>query len=211
MKTLVLVLALSALAASPPAAQAADVTEPRTKVSFPERQDGMTLLGTGVRTKTFLKVKVYAIALYVSDTALSGRLAKFRGRTTDPEFYRELVTGDFPKQVVMTFVRDATADQVRDAFHESLPGVDRARLDVFSAHFGAPHEGDSYVVRWVPGGALEVTAAGQAKPPIADKAFSTAVFGIWLGDKPIQEDIKRDLVARAAAVLGAVLGVRSGV
>ena len=201
MKTLVLSMTLAALAALPPAGQAADVVEPRTKVSFPEGQDGMTLLGTGVRTKTFLKVKVYAIAFYVSDTALSGRLAKFRGRTADPEFYRELVTGDFPKQVVMTFVRDATAEQVRDAFYESLPGVDRARLDVFSSHFGAPREGDSYVVRWAPGGVLEVTAAGQTKAPIKDKAFATAVFAIWLGEKPIQEDIKRDLVARAGAVL----------
>lgn len=202
MKTVVLVLGLAALAAAAPVT-AADVVEPRTQVSFPERRDGMTLLGTGVRTKTFLKVKVYAIGLYVSDLALAGRLAKFRDRTTSPDFYRELVTGDFPKQVVMTFVRDATAAQVRDAFYESLPGVDRARLDVFSSHFGAPRAGDSYVVRWAPGGVLEFTAAGQAKPPINDPAFSTAVFAIWLGEKPIQEDIKRDLVSRAAAVLRA--------
>jgi hypothetical protein len=200
-KTLVLSATLAALAAAPPAGQAADVVEPRTKVGFPERQDGMTLLGTGVRTRTFLKVKVYAIALYVSDTSLSGRLAGFRGRTTDPGFYRELVTGDFPKQVVMTFVRDATAEQVRDAFYESLPSVDRARLDVFSSHFGAPREGDTYVIRWAPGGVLEFTASGQGKPPIKDKPFATAVFAIWLGENPIQEDIKRDLVARAAAVL----------
>ena len=73
--------------------------------------------------------------------------------------------------------------------------------DVFSSHFGAPREGDSYVIRWAPGGVLEVSAAGQAKPPIEDKAFATAVFAIWLGEKPIQEDIKRDLVARAGAVL----------
>jgi hypothetical protein len=200
-KTAVFVLSLAALSAATPAP--ADVVEPRTKVSFPERRDGMTLLGTGVRTKTFLKVKVYAIGFYVSDTALAGRLAKFRGRTTSPDFYRELVTGDFPKEVVMTFVREATAEQVRDAFYESLPGVDRARLDVFSSHFGAPHAGDTYVVRWAPGGVLEFTAKGQAKPPINDPAFTTAVFAIWLGEKPIQEDIKRDLVSRAPSVLGA--------
>lgn len=200
MKTVAAALAF-ATAFAPAALRAADVVEPRTKVSFPERQDGMTLLGTGVRTRTFLKVKVYAIGLYVSDTALAGRLAKFRDRTASADFYRELVTGDFPKQVVMTFVRDATAEQVRDAFYESLPSVDRARLDVFSSHFGSPREGDSYVIRWAPGGVLRVTAAGQAKAPIADQAFATAVFAIWLGDKPIQQDIKRDLVARAGAVL----------
>jgi len=194
-------LALAALLSSPLMARPADVTEPRTGARFGERENGMTLLGAGVRTRTFLKVKVYAIGLYASDTALAGRLAKYRDRTTDRAFYRELVTGDFPKQVVMKFVRNTTAGQVRDAFYEALPGVDRARLDVFSTHFGAPKNGEVYVVRWAPGGGLEVTAAGQAKPPIPDKAFATAVFGIWLGEKPLQEDIKRDLVARAAQVL----------
>jgi hypothetical protein len=194
-------LILATLLATPPAATAADVVEPRTGVRFADREDGMTLLGIGLRTRTFLKVKVYAIGLYVSDTVLAGRLAKYRHRTTDPAFYQELVAGDFPKLVVMKFVRNTTAGQVRDAFYEALPGVDRARLDVFSTHFGAPKNGDVYVIRWAPGGVLEVTAAGQAKPPIPDKAFATAVFGIWLGEKPLQEDIKRDLVARVGQVL----------
>ena len=194
-------LILATLLATPSVAPGADVVEPRTGARFAERDGGMTLLGTGVRTRTFLKVKVYAIGLYVTDAALAGPLAAYRGRTTDLAFYRELVTGDFPKQVVMKFVRDTTAAQVRDAFYEALPSVDRLRLDVFSSHFGAPRDGDVYVVRWAPGGVLEVTAGGQPKQPIPDKAFSTAVFGIWLGEKPIQEDIKRDLVARAGQVL----------
>jgi hypothetical protein len=48
---------------------------------------------------------------------------------------------------------------------------------------------------------VETTSAGEVKPPIVDKAFAAAVFGIWLGEKPIQEDLKRDLVSRAAEVL----------
>ena len=201
MKPLAAIAGLSLFLGAPSAARSADFVEPRTGVSCPEQRDGMSLLGAGVRTKTFLKVKVYAICLYVSDATLAGPLAQYRGRTTDPAFYRELATGDFPKQVVMTFVRDATADQVRDGFYEALPTIDRKRLDLFSSHFGAPHKGDAYVIRWAPGGSLEVTAVGQQKPAIADKAFATAVFQIWLGEKPLQPDIKRDLVARAGSVL----------
>lgn len=191
------ILALAALAIPGPPASAADIVEPRTGVAFVERDGSLLLLGTGLRTRTFLKVKVYAIGLYVSEAALAGPLSPYRGRTSDPAFYRELVRGDFPKQVVMKFVRAATAGQVRDAFYEALPGVDRARLDVFAAAFGATRAGDVYVIRWEPGGTLRTTAAGQPKPPIADKDFATAVFGIWLGDRPLQEDIKRDLVARS--------------
>lgn len=201
MKTPVLVAGLAVSLLAPLTGRAADVAEPRTGVTFPEHRDGMTLLGTGVRTKTFLKVKVYAIGLYVSNAALAGPLARYRGRTTDPAFYRALVTGDFPKQFVMIFVRAATAAQVRNGFYEALPTIDRKRLDVFSAGFGAPRKGDAYVLRWAPGGTLETTAAGQQKPPIRDKEFSTAVFAIWLGEKPLQEDFKRGLVVRAGQVL----------
>jgi len=180
---------------------AQEVNEPRTGVSFPVKEDGMTLLGVGVRTKTFLKVKVYAAGFYVADAALAGALAVHRGRTGTPAFYRDLVWGDFPKAIVMKFVRDTTASQIRDAFYEALPSVDRARLDLFASHFGTPRKGDTVVVRWAPGGVIQTTAAGVVKPPIADKAFAAAVFGIWLGEKPIQEDLKRDLVSRAAEVL----------
>jgi hypothetical protein len=201
-KTLPMVLLTALALAASSLARAADVTEPRTGVAFPEHRDGMTLLGTGLRTKTFLKVKVYAIGLYVSDAALKGPLAKYRGKTAVPAFYRELITGEFPKQFVMVFVRAATAGQVRDGFYEALPTIDRKRLDVFSAGFGAPRKGDAYVLRWAPGGVLETTAAGQQKPPIAEPDFTRAVFSIWLGERPLQADIKREIVARAAHALG---------
>jgi len=180
---------------------AQEVKEPRTGVSFPVHRDGMTLLGVGLRTRTFLKVKVYAAAFYVADSALAGPLAAHRGHTTTPALYRDVVWGDFPKAIVMTFVRDTTASQIRDAFYEALPTIDHARLDLFSSHFGTPGKGQTVVVRWGPGGVIETTSAGVVKPPIADKAFAGAVFGIWLGEKPIQEDLKRDLVSRAPQIL----------
>jgi hypothetical protein len=192
-------IVIAALLAGP--LRAEDVTEPRTGVAFPAKEDDMTLLGVGLRTKTFLKVKVYAIGLYVSDAALTGPLAAHRGRPVMPELYHDLVWGDFPKAVVMKFVRDTTASQIRDAFYEALPSIDHARLDLFSSHFGTPHNGQKVVVRWAPGGVIETVSAGEAKPPIADKAFAAAVFGIWLGEKPIQDDIKRDLVSRVPGVL----------
>ena len=49
--------------------------------------------------------------------------------------------------------------------------------------------------------------AGQPKPPIADRAFTERVFGLYVGPTPIQEDIKVGVVARlgAAPAAGAVL------
>jgi hypothetical protein len=191
--------ALAALLALPAAAE--DVTEPRSGVSFAAGQDGMSLLGTAVRTRTMLSVKVYAIGLYVSDEALSGPLAAFKGKTATREFYQQLIWGDFRKQVVMKFVRTVSRDQIQGAFRETLGGADKARLETFLAFFGDTKSGEAYVLRWEPGQGLLTTVAGQQKAPIDDKNFGAAVFGIWLGDKPIQDDIKRGLISRTGQLL----------
>jgi hypothetical protein len=177
------------------------VKEPKTGVAFAAKDGASSLLGVGLRTKTFLKVKVYAIGLYVDDAALAGPLAAHKGKTTSPELYRDLVWGDFPKHVVLKFVRDVSTSQIQDAFREALPSASKARVDAFVAYFGETKTGQEYVLRWAPGGTLETTVVGSAKPPIVDKDFAAAVFGIWLGDKAIQDDIKRDLVARAPQLI----------
>ena len=74
-------------------------------------------------------------------------------------------------------------------------------MDAFVSNFGDTKTGQEYVIRWAPGGTLETTVVGAAKPPIADKDFAAAVFAIWLGEKPIQDDLKRDLVARAPQLI----------
>lgn len=182
-------------------ASAEDVKEPRSGVSFAAKDGASSLLGIGLRTRTMLKVKVYAIGLYVDDAALSGPLAAHKGKTSSPEFHRDLVWGDFPKHVVLKFTRDVTTSQIQGAFREALPSASKARVDAFASYFGDTKVGQEYVIKWAPGGVLETTVVGVAKPPIADKDFAAAVFGIWLGEKPIQDDIKRDLVARAPLLI----------
>jgi Chalcone isomerase-like len=180
---------------------AQDVKEPRSGVSFAAKDGSSSLLGVGLRTRTMLKVKVYAIGLYVDDAALAGPLAAHKGKTTSPEFYRDLVWGDFGKHVVLKFVRDVSASQIQGAFREVLPAANNARVDPFVSYFGDTKVGQEYVIRWAPGGVLETTVIGVTKPPIADKDFAAAVFSIWLGEKPIQDDIKKDLVARAPELI----------
>ena len=100
----------------------------------------------------------------------------------------------------MKFVRDVSASQVREAFQDALKGVG-GKTNEWVAYFGDIRSGQECVIAWTPGVGLETKVVGVDKPAINDKAFSSAVFGIWLGDKPIQEDIKRDLVARATELL----------
>ena len=177
------------------------VTEPKTGATFPTRDGDMSLMGVGVRTKTVLKFKVYALGLYVADSALSGTLAAHKGRVGTSAFYRELVRGDFEKQFVLKVARDLSAEQIQGTFRSHLSAADRPLLDQFVSYFGPTKAGQVCVLRWVPGGRLETTVAGVAKRPIADKAFADEVFAIWLRDRPSEDPIRKQVVSRAASLI----------
>jgi hypothetical protein len=184
------------------AAEAQNWTEPKSGIAFAVKKDDMTLLGGGLRVKKILfTFKAYAIGLYVSDAAISGPLAAFKGKTTSPEFYKALQTGDFKKEVVLKFTRNLSQSRIQDGMRESLVGAEPKVLDQFISYFPEVKEGQECVLRWLPGGTVEAVMAGQAKPPIADKAFAEQLMGLYVGPKPVQDDIKAGVVARAGEVI----------
>lgn len=188
------------LGLSLPAVAAAQetVTEPASGVSFPVHRDDMTLLGVGLRVKSiaFIKVKVYAIGLYVADSALAGALAAHRGQPPSEALYKELIWGDYPKEVVLKFTRGLGQGRIQSAMREALEGADAKLTNLFVSYFPEVKEGEECVLRWGSGGVLVTTYGGLSKGDINDKNFTAAVFGIWLREKPIQDDIKADLVSR---------------
>jgi hypothetical protein len=191
--------AVLALALAAPSALLADeVKEPRSGVTFTDKMGSLSLTGVGLRIRkvAIVTAKVYAIGLYVSDSALAGPLAAHKARPASPELYRDLVWGDFEKRITLKFTRNVGQGAIQDAMREALAGADKAKVDQFVGYFPEVKTGQECVLRWAPGGVLETTMAGQPRPPIADKNFAAAVFAIWLGEKPIQDDIKRDLVSR---------------
>jgi hypothetical protein len=157
----------------------------------------MSLLGVGLRTKTFLKFKVYALGLYVADPALSGPLAVHKGKLGTSAFYRDLVVGDFEKQFVLKLVRDLSAEQIQGTFRSHLTGANPRLLAQFVSYFGPTKAGQDCILHWVPGGRLETTVGGIVKPPIEDKSFADAVFSIWLRDRPEEDPIRKQVVSRA--------------
>jgi hypothetical protein len=188
-----------ALAVEPAAAQ--EVTEPGSGVKFAAKNGDLSLLGLGLRTRTIFQVKVYAIGLYVADAALAGPLAAHKSALASPAFYRDLVRGDFPRELHLKFVRDVGQSTIQEAMRESLAGAEKTRLETFVGYFPEIRAGQDCVLRWAPGGTLETVMSGQPKPPIADRDFAAAVFAVWLGERPVQEDIKKGLVSRAPALI----------
>src|SRR5262249_60027373 len=130
-RVLLTVTLAAALAAAATPAASQDYTEPKSGVAFPAERDGMSLLGAGLRVKkiAFVKVKVYAVGLYVGQDALGGPLAGERAKGPSPALYKELVTGDIKKELILKFTRDVGQDRIQEAMREALAGAEKAPLD----------------------------------------------------------------------------------
>ncbi len=193
--------ALILLSLATPLETVQEVIEPGSGVRFAVKRGDLSLLGGCVRTRTWFKVKVYAIGLYVADWALSEPLSVHKGTLGSPAFYKDLISGDFPKEVHLKFTRDLDRGAIQEAMRKALAGTNRARIDTLVSYFPEIKAGQECVIRWAPEGTLETVMAGKSMPPIADRDFAAAVFAVWLGEKPIQKDIKKGLVSRAAVLI----------
>jgi chalcone isomerase-like protein len=198
--------------------------ESNTSVDFPRELQtpaGVQLLtGTGVRTRTVFKVKVYTFGLYVDAVAARTALAPWRGKSaadlaSDASLYDELLKGSFPMTMRLVMARDVGAAQMAEAFDEALaPRVAQAAqrdmpggaeaLSRFRALFTSElRNGAELLFTWAPGNRLLVSIGGRQVGEIENRALCWALFDVYLGAKPISPEGKRTAVARLPEVIGA--------
>ena len=70
----------------------------------------------------------------------------------------------------------------------------KARLDKLSTMIPDVVEGDEIVMTYAPGKGTVVSAKGVEKGVIEGKDFADALFAVWLGANPVQEDLKKALL-----------------
>lgn len=183
MRFLILGLALFASVA------AENMVDKNTGEEFPKEvtftQNGKTynLTGTGVATRKKFFVKVYSIASYIQNGAKAGS-----------DKYATLLQDDLAKQLTLKWVHVADAKRVVEGYNESFKNVlsdaDFSRLkgeiDHFVQFFNHDiREGEEQVLRWLPGGDVEVLINGKSLGHIQDPAFAKGLWNIWFGPKSV--------------------------
>jgi hypothetical protein len=213
-------VALLGALALPLAAQT--YTDPSTGVAFPAAFTvggaEQALMGTGVRTRTMLKVKVYAFGLYVDPAGAKGALAAWAGKPAadlqrDNSFYAKLLELGFPMTMRLVMTRGVDGATMAEAFDGALrPRVveaagrgltgGEAALDQFRGFFADKVEnGTEIVMACNAEGHFTTAIAGQQKPDIHSQALCWALFDVYLGAKPISGDGKKTVVANFPALL----------
>ncbi len=146
------------------------------------------LNGTGLRRKAFFKV--YVASLYLE-----------KAPDRDP---KSVVESDQTKRVDMAMLRDLDRGKIVDAVREGFEKNSRAqmpqlqqRLDKFVAQIPDLQEGQRLTIVYAPGqGTTVAVGEGEARTAIEGKDFADALFRVWLGDEPVDSDLKDRMLGR---------------
>ncbi|WP_374349500.1 chalcone isomerase family protein [Chitinimonas sp.] len=149
----------------------------------------LKLNGAGIRTKLF--AKVYVAALYVSEP-----------RTTT----KDVLALNGPKRVSMTMLRELSSDTLSQALLDGLnhncSDEEKARFfnqmlaigQLFGAYRSIKPK-DVMTVDWIPNTGTVVQLNGKKLgEPMPDADFYNALLKIWLGDRPADSTLKKQML-----------------
>jgi hypothetical protein len=146
----------------------------------------LVLNGAGVRTRVVFKVYVASLYLPQKAADLAGVLSKS------------------PRRIQLNILRTLSGDQLVDALNEGLAENNTAAelaavkpqveaLATIMKSFKELKEKDVVTLDLVDG-ATRIGLNGEAKGSIGGDAFNQALTKVWLGDKPVQADLKKSLL-----------------
>lgn len=149
----------------------------------------LTLNGAGLRKRAFFQV--YVIGLYLPEKKAAAA---------------EAIGAAGPKRVAIHMLREVDADQFSGALTEGMkdnlseaemkalePRV--RQLAAIMSEMKQAKEGMRITLDWAPAVGTQVTVNGKAAgSPIPGEDFYRGLLRIWLGDKPVQADLKKALL-----------------
>lgn len=162
------------------------------KVNLPDTINAggsnLVLNGAGIRSKFGLKL--YVAGLYLAQKSSSAQA---------------VVNADNPMAIRIDIISklitsEKFQDTTREGFQNSTNGniaPIKNKIDSFMAAFNDPFkEGDMFELVYVPAKGVEVFKNGSLKITVPGLDFKKALFGIWLGDKPAQKNLKEGMLGK---------------
>jgi hypothetical protein len=149
----------------------------------------LNLNGVGLRKRAIFKV--YVAGLYVPQKSSSPAA---------------LIGDKGPRRVSLRMLRDVDADSFISSFNDGLKanlseaelGALKPQTDALTAtlkSIGEAKKGDVINFDFTPDAGTRITLNGQPRGnPIAGAEFFSAVLRIWLGDKPVDEALKKGML-----------------
>lgn len=165
---------------------------PRVQQTAHGKKVDLCITGTALRTKTLLNVKVYGMASYAQDVSAI--------KTGE-----DLAAAEQVKLLHLIMERKVSGTDFVNAFRDAV-GSDRANGE-FAAEFAKLKEvvgnasadkGDHVLLLYVPDAGTRIRIGDAVDATIPGQAFGRAIWETYLGKKPIDDDIKKNLMRQIA-------------
>lgn len=151
-----------------------------------ERDGRMLFLnGQATHTVSIFKVEVYRISLYLEK------------RSTDPE---KILASPKRKVILLKFMRDISADQLRSAFSDGFyencgDQCDKLKgyLDELNSKISEVREGDKIELQFLPNKVILQSNMGSYAE-VNSPEFGRVLLSIWLGPSPPSSDLKKEIL-----------------
>ncbi|MFQ3172457.1 MAG: hypothetical protein ACI9DG_002498 [Oleispira sp.] len=149
----------------------------------------LVLNGVGVRSKFFLDL--YVGALYSSKKSTDGDALILADETMTIRLY---VTSSFIDGERMS---EATLDGFVKSTSGNLAPIQQEIELLLAVFRDAVDDKDVFDLQYVPNQGVSVIRNGDLKILVPGLEFKQALFGIWLSDDPVQEDLKKGMLGEA--------------
>ncbi len=159
-------------------------------VTLPDKANvgGTTLVLNGMGLREKFTFDVYVGGLYLTAKSKDGG---------------KIVNDDAPKRMVMHFLRDVDKEKLIETLDEALKKqkIAKDKRAKLRGWMRDAKEGDQIIIDYVPGKGttfIDKPAKGSQKPmgTIEGIEFMKAIFSIYVGKNPADEDLKKGLLGK---------------
>ena len=169
---------------SPTSAPAAELAGVKFAEKIEVKSQPLVLNGLGLRTATFLSIKVYVAALYLENKSSSAQ---------------DILTSKERKQVVLHFVRSVSASKLqtawRDGFAANVPQAGKLAAQVEELCNAMADVEDGDVLTFDIGkDEVVVTRNKKLVGTISGAEFAQNLLAVWIGSSPPNEGLKNGLL-----------------
>jgi len=153
------------------------------KRELSHRGESLELQGYGL-LRYMVFIKAYVGAFYLPPSVAATDALEPVAKRLELQYFHAISKEDFDQST-----RAKIADNTTPFQFEQL----QSRMDQLGAIYQDVQPGDRYSLTFVPGQGTELALNGKLLGTIPGKDFARAVFGVWLGANPIDDDF-RDLL-----------------
>lgn len=183
-KILTLTVLVLVVISQPIAIGATEIADIKFNKSFQITDNDLELQGVGLlRYLGF--IKAYAGALYLEDGASIDEVMDDKAKRIEVEYMMAFKGEDFGPATVKMMEKNVSSETI-----ERL----RDQIDYHNSLYVDVKPGDRYALTYIPGKGTELSLNGEPRGIVKGAEFASALFSIWIGEKPIDKSFKRQIM-----------------